>query len=231
MGDEGGVAGRPVVNNRRYGIAPSLSFGLGTPTRLIISGLNQQADDIPDYGIPWLFNGPAPVSRHNYYGFDNGGNYLRTRDNIATIRAEHDFGSHFTLRNQSRYARYDRDVRITEPQAILTTTPGVTPNLSTPLANIVINRNQLTSNSIEGFLANQTDLSAHFQTGFIQHDAAAGFELDREDSDPFRPKIHRRPDHQPAQSRSHAALLRYRPPPAATFTPAPTRWPVISRTP
>ena len=129
MGNEGGVAGRPVVNNRRYGVAPSLSFGLGTPTRLIISGLNQQADDIPDYGIPWLFNSPAPVSRHNYYGFDNGGNYLRTRDNIATVRFEHDFGSHFTLRNQSRYARYDRDVRITEPQAILTTTPGVTPSL------------------------------------------------------------------------------------------------------
>ncbi len=188
MGDEGGVAGRPVVNNRRYGIAPSLYFGLGTPTRIIVSGLNQQADDIPDYGIPWLFNGPAPVSRNNYYGFENGGNYLRTRDNIATIRAEHDFGSHFTLRNQSRYARYDRDVRITEPQAILTTTAGVTPTLSTPLANIVINRNELTSNSIEDFLANQTDLSAHFQTGFIQHDAAAGFEIDREDSDPVRPK-------------------------------------------
>ena len=30
MGDEGGVAGRPVVNNKRYGIAPSLYFGLGT---------------------------------------------------------------------------------------------------------------------------------------------------------------------------------------------------------
>ncbi len=188
MGTEGGVAGRPVVHNRRYGIGPSLSFGLGTATRVILSGLNQQADDIPDYGIPWLFNGPAPVSRHNYYGFDNGGNYLRTRDNIGTLRVEHDFNPHFTLRNQSRYARYDRDVRITEPQAILTTTPGVVPGLSTPLSAIVVNRNQLTSNSIEDFLANQTDLSMHFQTGFIQHNAVGGAELDRENSDPIRPK-------------------------------------------
>ena len=31
MGNEGGVAGRPVANNKRYGIAPSLYFGLGTP--------------------------------------------------------------------------------------------------------------------------------------------------------------------------------------------------------
>jgi catecholate siderophore receptor len=188
MGDEGGVAGRPVAHNRRYGVAPSLAFGLGTPTRIVVSALNQQADDIPDYGIPWLFNNPAPVSRHNYYGFDDGGNYLRTRDNIATVRVEHDFGSHFTLRNQSRYARYDRDVRITEPQATLTTTSGVAPGLNTPLANIVINRNELTSNSVEAFLANQTDLSARFETGFIKHEAAAGVEFDREDSDPVRPK-------------------------------------------
>jgi len=187
MGDEGGVAGRPVVHNRRYGVAPSLSLGLGTPTRITLSALNQQADDIPDYGIPWLFNGPAPVSRHNYYGFDNGGNYLRTRDNIASLKVEHDFGSHFTLRNQSRYARYDRDVRITEAQATLTTTGGA-PILSTPLENIVVNRNQLESNSIEDFLANQTDLVAHLQTGSIRHEAVAGFEIDREDSDPIRPK-------------------------------------------
>ena len=156
MGDEGGIAGRPVAHNKRYGVAPSLYFGLGTPTRIIVSALNQQADDTPDYGIPWLFNNPAPVSRHNYYGFNDGANYLRTRDNVGTVRVEHDFDSHFTLRNQSRYARYDRDVNITEPQATLTTTAGVAPTLATPLANIVINRNELTSNSIEDFAANQT---------------------------------------------------------------------------
>jgi catecholate siderophore receptor len=188
MGTEGGVAGRPVAHNRRYGVAPSLSFGLGTPTRVILSGLNQQADDVPDYGIPWLFNSPAPVSRHNYYGFGNGGNFLRTRDNIATLRIGHDFGAHFSLRNQSRYARYDRDVRITEPQATLTTTPGVAPTPSTPLANILVNRNELTSNSVESFLANQTDLTASFETGFIKHTVVTGYEVDREDSDPIRPK-------------------------------------------
>jgi catecholate siderophore receptor len=187
MGDEGGVAGRPVANNKRYGIAPSLAFGMGTATRITISGLNQQADDIPDYGIPWLFNSPAPVSRHNYYGFENG-NYLRTRDNIANLRAEHDFNSHISIRNQTRYARYDRDVRITEPQATLTTTAGVAPTLSTPFANILVNRNELTSNSIEDFLANQADLSIHAKTGFIEHSFVAGFEMDREDSDPIRPK-------------------------------------------
>ena len=61
MGDEGDVAGRDVAENRRFGIAPSLALGLGTPTRWTFSYFHQNADDIPDYGIPWLFNGPAPV--------------------------------------------------------------------------------------------------------------------------------------------------------------------------
>jgi len=181
MGTEGGVAGRDVAENRRYGVAPSLSFGLGTGTRVTLSYLNQQADDIPDYGIPWLFNQPAPVPRNNYYGFRDG-NYLRTRDNIVTLRAEHDFNSHVTVRNQTRYARYDRDVRITEAQILGTVTPA------TPLSQITINRNQLVSNSVEGFLANQTDLTIRFQTGRIRHTALIGSELDREDSDPTRPR-------------------------------------------
>ncbi len=181
MGTEGGVAGRDIAHNRRYGIAPSLSLGAGTATRVIVSFLNQQADDIPDYGIPWLFNQPAPVNRHNYYGFQDG-NYLRTKDNIATIRAEHDFNGHIYIRNQTRYARYKRDVLITEPQILGTV------DLSTPLSTITINRNELASNSIEAFLANQTDVTMRFETGPIKHTAVAGVELDREDSDPTRPR-------------------------------------------
>ena len=181
MGTEGGVAGRDVAYNRRYGLAPSLSFGLGTATRVTLSYLNQQADDIPDYGIPWLFNQPAPVPRNNYYGFREG-NYLRTKDNIATVRAEHDFGGHVSIRNQTRYARYLRDVRITEPQILGTVTPA------TPLAAIQINRNQLVSNSVEGFMANQTDVTIQFETGRVRHTAVVGMELDREDSDPLRPR-------------------------------------------
>ena len=160
---------------------PRSPSGLGTATRVTLSYLNQQADDIPDYGIPWLFNQPAPVARNNYYGFRDG-NYLRTKDNIATLRAEHDFYVALSVRNQTRYARYLRDVQITEPQILGTVTPA------TPLSAIVINRNQLASNSVEGFLANQTDVTIKFQTGSVKHTAVVGMEFDREDSDPTRPR-------------------------------------------
>ncbi len=99
MGDEGNVAGRNVAENRRFGIAPTLALGIGTTTRVTFSYFHQDADDIPDYGVPWLYNGPAPVNRNNFYGFEKG-NFLRTYDDIGTIKAEHDFNSHFTLRNR-----------------------------------------------------------------------------------------------------------------------------------
>ena len=57
----------------------------GTPTRLTLAYFHQTGSDIPDYGIPWLFNGPAPVDRNNYYGFKDG-NFLRTYDDIGTAR-------------------------------------------------------------------------------------------------------------------------------------------------
>jgi catecholate siderophore receptor len=172
MGHEGNVAGRDIAENRRFGAAPSLAFGLGTPTRLTLSYFHQDGDDIPDYGIPWLFDGPAPVNRHNYYGFTEG-NFLRTRDDIGTIKAEHDFSAHISLRNQLRYANYVRDARITEPQIIGQTT---------------VNRNQIAVNSVESYFDDQLDLTADFATGFLRHSLVAGVEAGREISDPVRPK-------------------------------------------
>ncbi len=178
MGDENNIAGRDIAENRRFGIAPSLAFGLGTATRWTFSYLHQTAGDIPDYGIPWLFNQPAPVNRNNYYGFQKG-NFLRTYDDIGTARVEHDFKSHFTLRDQLRYANYVRDVQITEPQVL-------TPSLATPLDQLQINRNQITANSIETNFDEQLDLIARFKTGFVKHTVTTGIEAGKETSDPVR---------------------------------------------
>jgi catecholate siderophore receptor len=179
MGDENNVAGRDVAENRRFGIAPSLAFGLGTSTRWTLSYFHQNADDNPDYGIPWLFNQPAPVDRYNYYGFKNG-NYLRTYDDIGTARVEHDVNSRFAVRSQLRYANYVRDVLITEPAAPAGTT------LSTPLDSVQITRRQIGVNSVETYLVEQFDLTAHLETGGLRHDLVAGVEGGRETSSPSR---------------------------------------------
>jgi catecholate siderophore receptor len=66
MGHKAMVAARNVVETSRYGIAPSLSLGLGTPTRLTFAYFRQYNDDIPDYGLPYFGTLPAQVPRDNY---------------------------------------------------------------------------------------------------------------------------------------------------------------------
>jgi catecholate siderophore receptor len=179
MGNDSGVAGRDIAENRRFGLAPSLSLGLGSPTRATFSYFHQSEDDIPDYGIPWLFNGPAPVDRNRYYGFKDG-NFLKTTADVGTVKVEHDFNPHFTLRNQARYADYGRDVRVTEARTAGTLTPA------TPLSSIQVTRNQIAASSTETFLDNQTDAIIRFETGKLKHVVVAGIEAGRETSDPTR---------------------------------------------
>jgi catecholate siderophore receptor len=186
LGHDSGFAGRDVAESRRVGIAPSLAFGLGTPTRFILSYLHESADDTPDYGIPFLFNGPAPVDRRNYYGFKHG-NFLKTNVDMGTAKFEHDVNASISVRNQVRFARYHRDVRVTEAQ-IDRTTLDADP-LSTPLDQIGVLRNEITVNSKETFLQDQMDVTFKFKTGSFKHILVTGAEGGRETSSPNRPRF------------------------------------------
>lgn len=88
------VAGRDVVDNKRWGIAPTLSFGLGTPTRVTLGYYHLDTDDIPDGGIPYEYprgnlSGPVDVDRDNFYGLTS--DYRKTTSDMVTLGVEHDF--------------------------------------------------------------------------------------------------------------------------------------------
>lgn len=179
MATDAFLAGRDVGENRRFGVAPSLALGLGTPTRINISFLHQSEYDTPDYGIPFLLGHPAPVSQGSYYGFDDN-NYLKTNVDLGTVKVEHDFNDNLTFRNQFRYANYTRDARITEPQIPTSVTAA------TPLSAIKVTRNEITVDAVETFAQNQSDLTAKFDTSWIHHTVVAGIEFGEETSDPVR---------------------------------------------
>ncbi len=206
MGTDGGVAGRPYADNRRFGVAPSLSFGLHTPTRVIFSYFHFTESDTPDYGLPWFFNGLAPgVNRHAYYGFPDT-NFLRTNDDVITLRTNHTFHNNVDLHTIARFANYPRNAQITEPQicsnASLSVpvggwvsalpTSSVTGKVCPFTANdfnsatAVVNRNQLQIKSVEGDLWDTTELTAHFTLAGIRNDLVTGAEGGREVSNPIR---------------------------------------------
>ncbi|SDA31007.1 TonB-dependent siderophore receptor [Sphingomonas sp. NFR15] len=121
-------AGRDAIWSRRWGVAPSVTIGLGTPTRLTASYYHMESHELPDSGIPYLYacstnvcNAPTgnvfttpaigritladgttgTVDRSAFYGLKDR-DFRDTKTQTAMVRAEHDFGG-ITLRNTARY--------------------------------------------------------------------------------------------------------------------------------
>ncbi|HTD96832.1 MAG TPA: TonB-dependent siderophore receptor [Edaphobacter sp.] len=207
MGQQGGVAGRDYAEIRRFGIAPSVSIGMNTKTRATLSYVHLTESDTPDYGLPWLINKVAPGSiRHNYYGFPDQ-NYLKTNDDILTLKVEHEFSPNVNLHTIARAANYPRQALITEPQ-ICSNAPASVPvggfvsslptmaydtsktcaytPSSDPSTITLVNRNQLQIKSVEGDLWDQTELTARFKTFGVKHALVAGIEGGQEISNPIR---------------------------------------------
>jgi catecholate siderophore receptor len=185
---------RDVAENSRFGIAPSLSFGLGTDTRTTFSYFHQTDDNIPDYGLPWMpiagtpgnIAYPAKVPRDNFYGFKNN-DYLRTNVDMFTAKFEHDFNDTFSFRNQARIAQYKRDFRITEPQIVTAgTTTQIVVGAGTPLSAVTVNRNQIAGSGTEQFMENQSDLTSKFKTFDLDHTLVTGVAIGRQYSNPTR---------------------------------------------
>ncbi len=206
MADEGGVAGRDDAEIRRFGIAPSVSIGLGSKTPATLSYVHLTEDDTPDYGLPWFFAGVAPAKRSSYFGFPDE-NYLKTNDDIMTLRVQHNFSPAFNIHNIARAANYPRSAQITEPQICSNASASVPvgtvvsalPTMAwdsaltcdyteqTPASEITqVNRNQIQVKSVEGILWDQLEASARFKVKDIRNDLSAGVEGGQEISNPIR---------------------------------------------
>lgn len=172
MGDSEGVPGRDVVKYGRYGFAPSLELGLGTPTRMLVNYFHQAENDIPDYGQPWYFGKPAPVDRDNFYGYRS--DHFNATADIGTVEIAHDFSSDLTVQNQFRYADYGREETGSKPAMPASATP------TTPLNTITVTINSFSEHSTEKELQDQLNTVAKFDTGPIRHDLTTGFEYDWE---------------------------------------------------
>jgi len=206
MAQEGGVAGRDAAEIRRFGIAPSVSIGMDTKTRATLGYVHLSEDDTPDYGLPWFFNKQAPANRHSYFGFRDE-NYLKTSDDILTLKVEHEFSPNLNLHTIARAANYPRQAQITEPQicsnvslsvpvgGVVAALPTLAYNTTitcpytpeTPAADITqVNRNQIQVKSVEGDLWDQTEVVSHFNTWKMRHDLVTGIEGGQEISNPIR---------------------------------------------
>lgn len=207
MGQRSNVEGRPFARTQKFGIAPAIAFGLGTGTAITLKYLHQQEDDIPDYGIPFLFGTAAPVDHRNYYGLPSDDRFQSGVD-VATGRADHRLSEIFTIRDTARYGHYWFSSRQTaaiygtancfsgtlpyagarvcatmaNPEPVTTFDP-LFPVAGTALEQIQVLRDRPSSKGTVTTLMNETDLNADFITGPFAHHAAFGLQADKEDAD------------------------------------------------
>jgi catecholate siderophore receptor len=177
---DGGVRGRSEVEQQSRAIAPSLAFGLGTPTRVMASAQILRQENLPDYGMPsaaWdgepftagMVRTPEAVDQTNFYGTTRFDHDEASQESYA-VRAEHDLNRRFTLRNQTRYNRAERDAIISVIQSPAAYNPAT--DLVTVARQGNIRENQIASN--------QTSVIGRFRTGALDHSSSFGLEFSQE---------------------------------------------------
>ncbi len=176
LAHEGDVADRDGARSQRWGVTPSLAFGIGSATSALLSYMHQSADDRPDYGLPWLNGRPAAVPRHNYYGFED--DYSNTDANMLSARVRHEVNARIHLDAQVRAANYARENRITEP--LITPVPPA----STPPSAISVYRYVFSGTSDETLRTAQLTATMELGSGRIRHALVTGVERSRETSSP-----------------------------------------------
>jgi catecholate siderophore receptor len=183
MSHESNVAGRDEVNYDRWGVAPSLAFGLGTATRLNLDFYHVEGNDLPDAGIPYGYSvgkTHTPASpdkpddggdRNNFYGLTDR-DYRKTRTDISTISFEHDLTDALTIKNTLRHGNSMQDYILTQPDD---SKGNVTNGSVWRRANTRVGNTATTTN--------QTDLFGEFELGGFKNNFSTGIEYSHEEAD------------------------------------------------
>jgi catecholate siderophore receptor len=183
MAQDDGTPGRDEVKARRWGLAPTATFGLGTSTRETLSYLHVQQDNRPDGGVstfgvngyvfaaatataPAQKPGPA-VDPDNFYGLSSDHDHVRI--DMFTSKLESDLAKGFTLRNTTRVGRTVEDVVVTGVNA-------VTATVADP-SGYTVARSRQGRHQDNEILTNQTNLASEFQAFGLKNSLSTGFEL------------------------------------------------------
>jgi len=202
MAQKGGVAGRDVVENNGYAFAPSVAFGLGTPTRVYFYTQHIRQNNVPDGGVPTIglpgyyrgvtasgasattapqaaaITAGARVDSSNFYGSVN--DYEKVNADMFTSKIEHELGAKTTLRNITRYGRASMDRVLT---GIASSINGA--NVDNAGSGILLNdpstwtvdRTRQRIDQINQIFTNQTNLTSEITTGAIEHSLSGGVEM------------------------------------------------------
>ncbi|WP_280188305.1 TonB-dependent receptor [Delftia sp. PS-11] len=179
------VPGRNGPEAKRWGIAPTVTFGMGTPTEVSLSWQHLQTNNVPDGGVPYLYSNAAAASlrggsvvrptygssRDNWYGLTSR-DYEKEKSDLFTATVEHKFTDTQKFRNSLRYSKSEQDYLWTQPDD----------SKGNVVNGYVWRRGNARLSDIKT-LQNLSEFTGKAQTGSVGHSYAFGLELSKEKSE------------------------------------------------
>lgn len=197
--------GRDYENFERWGVAPSVVLGLGSPTQFTLSYFHQHDKNIPQYGVPF-YNGQAVkgIDSENYYGYHDVDTQKIDNDTVTGI-IDHKFNDTVGLRNLTRWGKTTQLSIVDPPQGTFCLSDGTKPvgwtaSTATAAENISGYAACTSTDPAPGFYqpsgprgntrdtdntiaTNITDLTWKFDTAGIGHTLVTGFSVTHENFD------------------------------------------------
>ncbi|MGN1056368.1 MAG: TonB-dependent receptor, partial [Comamonas sp.] len=179
MAHDADIAGRNGPKNQRWGIAPTVTFGMGTATEVTLSWQHLESDDIPDSGNPYeiatpgngIFSKPTNGgNRNNWYGLFSR-DFDQEKSDVLTASVEHKFNETNSFRNSTRYSSAQRTYVWTQPDD--------------SKGNVANGKVYLRGNGRDSEVStiqNVSEFTGRALAAGQQHDFAVGLELSREKS-------------------------------------------------
>lgn len=115
MAHDADVPGRNGPDNQRWGIAPTVTFGMGTATEITLAYEHMTSDDMPDTGVPYAMGNVSGLTsptfvkptyggnRDNWYGL-KARDFRKEKSDMFTAAIEHKFSDTNKIRNATRWS-------------------------------------------------------------------------------------------------------------------------------
>ncbi|WP_374581939.1 catecholate siderophore receptor Fiu [Pseudoduganella sp.] len=201
MVSDGSIKGSRALDRESRAIAPSIAWGLGTPTRVYLFSQHVRQDNVPDGGTPsvgvkgfWndiatsgnnaaVLNAPR-VDRNNWYGLN--GDYEKIDADMVTSKIEHELAPKTTLTNTTRYGKSKMD-RILSGVNVISAK-------GSNYADWTVSRTRQSVLQENTVLANTTNVVSTFNAFGVEHTISTGLELLHEEQfNPTRVGLGRAP--------------------------------------
>lgn len=168
MGHDADQAGRTDIYSKRWGVAPSIAFGLNSPTTVTLSYYHLNTYDMPDFSAPFRSTGGTPVytDRGQFYGL-NTRDYRRGQTDTGEIKVEHRINDAWKIKNTTMFGRSTLDYVATNPQLTSATSN---------ILSLQAKSGKYATNSI----SNQTEANGKFDLYGMRHTLTAGVEFSHE---------------------------------------------------